>query len=373
MKRFSPVLALFAATTVVLTLSSCAPAVNSTVPTTHPHATTKPHPAKAQPAVPALRVPVKCASLLTDAAAAAMIGSPIKHHVDETTQPVDVTEIAQRQDGSLACLWGGDPQDGGYDQFVSIDITPDAAAGFAANIPSFSNQDPPDTVNTVGDRSAYGCTTDGELHCTGNALVGSFWVTAYVQNLGALPVSAVTASANIKQILQTAAAAVKSATPGSAWNPPGPALPQFCSAASSTAQVNAALGGTDFTTAGEDNEEEDAASYTQLPNVYTQCTWQSGSSAGPFTFLSVAMLRGGAWVMPKLPGAINSRAYMLNAYTSMTVPGATAAAGSCSVDADECLVALSIGSLLVVVNLDDPSDAQSSAALAKIVTAIKAS
>jgi hypothetical protein len=85
------------------------------------------------------------------------------------------------------------------------------------------------------------------------------------------------------------------------------------------------------------------------------------------------MLRGGAWVMPKLPGAINSRAYMLNAYTSMTVPGATAAAGSCSVDADECLVALSIGSLLVVVNLDDPSDAQSSAALAKIVTAIKAS
>lgn len=64
---------------------------------------------------------------------------------------------------------------------------------------------------------------------------------------------------------------------------------------------------------------------------------------------------------------------MLGAYTAMTIPGATAAAGDCSTDADQCEVAVSIGSLLVVTDMDDPSDAQSTAALAQLVAAIKAS
>jgi hypothetical protein len=374
MKRISLVASLAAAAMVVLTVSSCAPAVHPTsAPTAAPHATVKPHPHATQAATPSVRVAVKCASLLTDSAVAAMIGSPVKHRRDETTPAIDVTDITARQYGSLDCLWGGDPEDSGYDQYLSIDITPDATAGFNANLAGFASEDPPTTSNTAGDKSVHGCTVDGDLHCSGNMLVGSFWVSAYVQNLGAGPVSLATANANIQQILTTVASSLTTAKARTAWKPPAGTLPTFCAAASSDAAVNSALGGTDFALAGSDDELSDAASYTQQPGVYTQCTWGSASSTGPFTYLSIAILRGGAWVLPQLPGESNSKAYMLGAYTSMTIPGATAAAGNCSTDADECLVAVSLGSTLVVINMDDPSDAQATAALAKIVADIKAS
>jgi hypothetical protein len=373
MKR-SSLAASLVAVVVVLAVSSCAPAVHpGSTPTGHPHPTVKPHPHATQAAIPSVRVPVKCASLLTDTAVAAMIGSQVQHHRDETTPAIDVTDIAQRQYGSLDCVWGGDPQDSGYDQYLSIDITPDATAGFNANLAGFASEDPPTTSNTAGDKSVTGCTVDGDLHCTGNMLVGSFWVTAYVQNLGAGPVSLATANSNIQHILTTVASSLSTAKAGAAWKPPAGKLPTFCTAPGSTAAVNTALGATDFAIVGSDDELSDAASYTQQSGDYTQCTWGSAASAGPFTYLSVAILRGGAWVLPQLPGETNSKAYMLGAYTAMTIPGATAAAGDCSADADECLVAVSLGSTLVVINVDDPGDAQATAALAKIVADIKAS
>jgi hypothetical protein len=374
MKRVSSLVSVAAAAAIVLVLSSCAPAVHGTsAPTTHPHATVKPHPKATQAAIPVVRVPVKCSALFTDAAAA-LIDVPVQHHRDATTIPVDIIDITQRQYGSLDCTWGGEVEDSGYVQDLIVDITPDAQAAFTANLSGFANQDQPAVTNMAGDQSVSGCDGEGgSLSCTGNMLVGSYWVTANLQDIGATSIPAATASSRIQQVLTTVATALKNTTAGPAWNPPGPPLPTFCSTDASTAKVNTALGVTDFAPVGEDEAETDAASYTQLPGVYTQCVWGSGSNSEQFTYLSVAMLKGGAWVLPELPGQQNTRSYMLGAYTSMTVPGATSAAGACDTGADECEVALSIGSLLVVVGMDDPSTAQSSAALAAIVADIKAS
>ena len=207
----------------------------------------------------------------------------------------------------------------------------------------------------------------------GNMVVGSYWVTANILELSNPSATPAVANARIKQVLSTVATALKTAKSGPAWKPPGAALPGFCSTAGSTAQVNTALGAADFEVVGQDEGTSDAVSYTQLPGVYSQCTWQSAGGTGPFTYASIALLRGGAWVLPSLPGKVNTRAYMLGAYTSMTIPGATSAAGNCSTDADECQVAVSTGPLLVVIDMDDPSATQSTAALAKLVAAIKAS
>ena len=374
MKRTSLAAGLTAAAVVVLALTSCAPAVHGpSTATTHPHVTAKPKPTATQAAAPSVRVPVKCSSLFSDAVAAGLIDSPVKVHRDETTPVVDITDIVQRQYGSLDCVWGGDRQDGGYVQALTIDITPDAAAGFAANLAGFSSDNAPVTLNTAGDKSVYGCIVQGDLDCVSNMLVGSYWVTANIQVLSGSSATLAAANARIQQVLTTVASALGAAKAGPAWNPPGAALPGFCSAAGSTAQVNTALGVTDFTVAGEDQASADAASYTQLPGVYTQCTWQSAGGTSAFTYASIAMLRGGAWVLPSLPGQLNSRAYMLGAYTAMAIPGATSAAGNCSTAANECLVAVSIGSLLVVISIDDPSTAQSTAALTKLVAAITAS
>ena len=254
-----------------------------------------------------MRVPVTCASLLTDSAVAQIIGSAVKHRRDQSASPVDIVDTTQRQCGSLDCLWGGDPEDSGYDQYLSIDITPDAAAGFIAGLRDFSSEDPPTTLNTAGDKSVYGCTVDGDLHCSANMLVGSFWTTIYVQNLGAGPVSLPTADVNVQHLMETVATALASAKAGPVWNPPGAAVPTFCSAAASTAAVITALGTSDLAVTGHDDTESDAASYTQLRGVYSQCGWSSAGGGGPFTYLSVALLRGGAWVLPSLPAESNTR------------------------------------------------------------------
>jgi hypothetical protein len=318
-------------------------------------------------------VAVKCASLFSDAVASALIDAPVDHHRDETTQKVDITDITARQYGSLDCLWGAEPQDGGYVYDLTVDITPDAAAGFTVNLANFAEEDPPVSHNTAGDQSVSGCAGGGSLSCMGNMLVGTYWVTANLQDIVTTSMPQATATARIQHVLTMVAAVLKNTKAGKAWTPRGGALPGFCSAAGSTAQVNSAVGASDFAAVGEDAGEADAASYTQKPGVYTQCTWGSASSPGPFSYVSIGMLRGGAWVLPQLPGETNTKSYMLAAYTSITIPGATSAAGNCSVAADQCEVAVAIGSLLVVIGTDDPSDAQSMAVLATIVAAIRAS
>ena len=152
------------------------------------------------------------------------------------------------------------------------------------------------------------------------------------------------------------AAALKTAKAAPAWNPPAGTLPNFCSAAGSTAQANAALGLSDLQVASEDvgAGRRGRRSLQTLKRVHPMHMADAAGGTGPFTYLSIGMLRGGAWAMPELPGQKNSKAYMLGAYSAMSIPGASAAAGNRTADAQECVVvALSIGSLLVVVAMDD--------------------
>lgn len=318
-----------------------------------------------------MRVPIKCSSLFSDATAATLIDTPVKFHLDETTNPVNITSVVARQAGDLVCLWGGpDRTDGGYDENLSVEIAPDASAGFAANIQAIESQASPLVKNTAGDESEYSCGAPGDFQCSSNMLVGSFWVSAYLQDLGNSTMPQAKANARIQQVLTAVAAALKGQTALPAWNPPGPVLPTFCSEASSTALVNQALGTTDFGVAGHDTAPADAESYAQQPDVYAQCTWSSGSNSGKFTYLAVGMVKGGAWVLPQLAGEQNDQDYMLGPFQSTTIPGADAAVETCNTGAQACDVMLSIGSLLVSVNTDDPSPALVTAALTKIVADI---
>lgn len=315
--------------------------------------------------------------MFNDATVAALMGTPVVYHIDQTTNPVDIIDIVARQYGSLICLWGGSGRtDGGYDENLTVEVTPDAAAGYAANAQYFTAEETPAIQNTAGDQSVYGCSVDGQFQCLGNMLVGSYWVTVNLQDIGNTTLAQATATGRMQVVMSSVAGDLKNTTAPAAWNPPGAELPSFCSDNTSTAAVNSALGVTDFTVTGVDSGPADAQSYTQQPGTYDQCSWgdtESGSSSSSFSYLSLAMLKGGAWVMAELPGESDSRSYQLGAYSSITIPGADAAASSCSTGADQCDVYFTIGSVLYNVDLDDPSASLVNAALAKIVVDIKAS
>jgi hypothetical protein len=373
MKRPSSILGVAVAVAVVLALSACAPPV-SHAPASSPEGHTHPHarPTPTQAADPTVRVPLTCSSLYSDATVGPLIGTAVVTHIDETTKPTNIVDITARQYGSLICLWGGhDRTDTGYDQNLTIEISPDAVAGFDANIQGLETLDgAPTAENTAGDRSEYYCGVQGETQCSANMLVGSFWVTASFQNLSGT-VSQTTANARMQSILKTIAAdlAAKSALP--AWNPPGAALPGFCSNPASIAQVNTALGVTGFAAVGDDDGLADAESFTQLPQDYSQCTWSSSSETpGAFSFVSIAMLRGGSWVLPHLAGETDSGSYMLGPFSQTSVPGADSAVSSCSASANQCEYLLAMGGVLVNVNLDDPGAAKVTAAMAKLIADI---
>jgi hypothetical protein len=375
MKRSLFAVGLSTTAVLVLVLTACAPAaqVGSGTPPKIHHTSIPTATKQAQAAIPTVRVPLKCAGLFPDTTIAGLIGTPVTHHDNEITNPVGINDIVARQYGSLVCLWGGaDMTDGGYDQNLSVTISPEAAAGFNANIANLEAPANDPTVNTAGDKSEYSCSVEGDTQCNANMLVGTYWATAYLQNLGnAIPQA--TANANIQLVLKTIATALAGKTAGPAWIPPGAGLPSFCSDSGSTAKVNTALGANDFGPTGEDQQVSDATAYTQTVGTYGQCTWASANNTGKFTYLSMALLKGGAWVLPQLAGEHDPQAYMLGAYTATTIPGATAAVSSCSVGAQECNVMLTIGSTLVYVQLDDPSAAEVTAALTKIVADVAAS
>jgi hypothetical protein len=373
MKRSFLAVGLSTAAVLVLAVTACAPVskVGSSAPKAHHTATAVATPTQA--AIPQVRVPLTCSGLLSDTAAASLIGTAVTHHDDQMTNPVGINDIVARQYGSLVCLWGGaNATDGSYDQNLSVTISPDAAAGFNANLADLEAPAENPTINTVGDKSEYSCSVQGDTQCNANMLVGAFWATAYLQDLGnSIPQA--TANANIQLVLKTIATALAGKSAAPAWNPPGAGLPSFCSASGSTANVNAALGATDFGPTGEDEQVSDATAYTQTVGTYAQCTWSSAASSGKFTYLEMALLQGGAWVLPQLAGEQDPQAYMLGPYSTTTIPGATAAVSSCSVGAQQCMVMLTIGSVLVYIQTDDPSTAEVTAALTKLVTDIAAS
>ena len=357
-------------------LDACAPATTPTASPSAHHPHVKPSPTPTQAVVPTVRVPVTCGSMFTDSTAASLIGVPVKYHIDQTTNPVDIIDVVARQYGSLICLWGGAGRtDGGYDENLTVEVTPDAAQGYTSNLSSLQSEQAPVVSNSAGDQSVYGCAAQNGLNCIGNMVVGSYWVTASIQSLDDTSTTHAIASSRMQQALTAIAAQLKNTTPRPAWNPPGSSLPSFCSDSGSTAQVNAALGETDFAVTGEDDGPADAESYTQQPGVYDQCSWgnDGDSTADRFSYLEIAMVKGGAWVMPQLAGEQDQDNYMLGAYSPLTIPGADTAVSSCSVAAQQCAVYLTIGSTLVFIDLDDPGETLVDTAVSKLVAAIRAS
>ena len=353
----------------VVVLAGCTPTAPAAGGSHSPNAQT-PNPTPSQAAIPTVRVPLTCSALFPDATVASMIGVPVHTHVDRSTNPVEIADITARQYGDLACLWGGqDRTDGGYDQYLSIAVAPDAADGFAANLANIEGQEGVTAENTAGDKSEYYCGVDGNLNCEANMLVGTYWVSASLQDLaGTVPQSI--ANARMQSVLSTVASAVAPTTAVPPWNPPGAALPTFCTDSSTIAQVDSALGANDFSPQGDDEGIADASSFAQLAGTYSQCTWGSNGGSGAFTFLEVALLKGGAWALPQLAGETDTGNYMLGAYAPVTIAGADEAVETCSTNANQCEVMLSIGDLLVNLDLDDPGTGNVNAAVAKIVTAI---
>jgi hypothetical protein len=372
--RFAPWIAV-SALVLVAVLSGCAapakaPASPGATPTPHVSAT------PTQATSPTVRVPVKCGALFTAAAISTLVDTPVTLQSDQTAVPADLEQIAARQRGTLACVWGGtDRTDGGYDQGLTLYVAADGAAGYATNIPILEADSPPTAENTAGDKSEYLCEATTDFECSANMLVGTFWVSAYLQNLGGSSISSATANARIQQVLATLATDLGKTQQSAAWNPPGPSLPTFCSDQSSIAKLDSILGGIALAPSSNDQGGLDAQSIAESGSNYALCTWQAADSgeagSGHFTYIDVGMLRGGAWVLKGLTAAPPTDWY-LGAYKSVTVPGASAAVLACNTT--DCAAILAVGSSLVQINLDDVGNAAKEVStLGSVVAALTAS
>ena len=263
---------------VVAALSGCAA---PTTPASPPATPRPPHvsPSPKQAAAPRIRVPAKCADLFTPTVISGLVDTPVTLQSDETTGPVDLEQIAAAQRGTLTCVWGGtDRTDGGYDQGLTLYIAADGAAGYATNIPILEADSPPTAENTAGDKSEYACEATTDFECSANMLVGSFWVSAYIQNLGGSTIGADVANTRVQQVLTKAASVLEKAQQSPAWVPPGPALPSFCSDQSSIAKLDSVLGGIALSPTSNDQGGLDAQSIAESGSNYALCAWQASDS-----------------------------------------------------------------------------------------------
>jgi hypothetical protein len=372
--RFVPWIAL-PAIVLVAVLSGCAaptkgPSSPAATPT--PHA----HPTPTQAAAPSLRVPLKCADLFTPGVISGLVDTPVTLQSDESAGPVDLEQIAAAQRGSLACIWGGKNRtDGGYDQGLTLYVAADGASGYATNIPILEADSPPTAENTAGDKSEYVCEATTDFQCSANMLVGDFWVSAYIQNLGDSTISADVANTRIQQVLSTIATALGKVKEANAWTPPGPALPAFCSDPNSIAKLDSILGGIALSPSSNDQGGLDAQSIAESGSNFAQCSWQTSDSGeagtGHFTYIDIGMLRGGAWALKDLTAAPPTDWY-LGAYKPVTVTGASATVLACN--GTDCAAIMAIGTIAVQVNLDDIGNpAKELSTLGSVVAAIAAS
>ena len=58
----------------------------------------------------------------------------------------------------------GTARDSGYTESLTIDVTPDGAAGCGATLPGSPLRTPPVTSSTAGDKSVYGCVVEGGVN-----------------------------------------------------------------------------------------------------------------------------------------------------------------------------------------------------------------
>jgi hypothetical protein len=244
-------------------VSGCAPSTTtsgSPAVTPTQHRTSLPK----QAAAPSVRVEKTCDTLFSVATISALVDTPVTLRSDQASAPVDLEEIAARQRGTLACVWGGTNQtDGGYDQGLTLYVASDGAAGYATNIALIEADSPPTAENTAGDKSEYQCEAASDFQCSANMLVGTFWVSAYLQNLGGSTITADVANTRIQQVLSTIATALGAAKVEVAWKPPKSTLPAFCSDPNSIATLDSVLGVTALTPSSNDQGGLDAQSVAQ--------------------------------------------------------------------------------------------------------------
>ncbi|HMH59127.1 MAG TPA: hypothetical protein VK537_08100 [Galbitalea sp.] len=368
--RAIPIVALVA---LVALLAGCA------APTpTHTSAisTPKPTPTAAHAAAPSIRVPVRCADLFSDVTAASMIDSTVQFHINETTLPKDIRFAAERQYGSLDCAWAGpDRPDGGYAEYFGVTIVPDAAAAFNGNIADVQEQDPPTLKNVAGDQSELECFINGGLQCSSNMLVGDYWVAVQL-NAGGSNATVSVGTSRMRSALTTIASRLSTATAtaGAVWNPPGASLPTFCADdahATSAVAVDAAVDGTGFFFEDSEAAPETASGYPRDVGDYAECDWTT-LGAGTFNDVFVAMLKGGAWVMPPLLGDLGVDSLERGPFRTVDISGAGTAAVSCTGDSGSCDALVADGSVLIHVSLDYASNDIFDAALIKLVTAVAA-
>ena len=295
----------------VAALSGCAPGTTTSgapAATPTPHRTSLPR----QAATPSVRLEKTCDNLFSAATITALVDTPVTLQSDQASAPADLEEIAARQRGTLACVWGGTNRtDGGYDQGLTLYVASDGAAGYATNIPLIEADSPPTAENTAGDKSEYQCEATSDFQCSANMLVGTFWVSAYLQNLGGSTITADVANTRIQQVLTTVATALTATKEDVAWKPPKSTLPAFCSDPNSIATLDSVLGGTALTPSSNEQGGLDAQSVAQSGANYALCGWQApdGGEAGTghFTYIDIGMLRGGAWALADLTSAPTSR------------------------------------------------------------------
>lgn len=366
---------------VILALAGCTPTAPR--PTETPaalptNASSSPIPTSTADAVPAVRIPLACGALLDPATVSTLVGVSATLKQDETSTPGDIAEIANRQFGTLTCVWGGtNMTDSGYDQTVDLSIAPDSADAYAKYAGDLASERGMTILNTVGSQSAYGCQSYKQppgrsFYCDATMLVGTFWFSARIAGDGPLSLTQATVTARVQGILDRIAVAISAGNPTSAWTAPDPTFTAgFCDATSATARVREAWHTPDLATANltDDPGYYDASNIAQADAGYSLCDWQrSGSSVNPARtdYVDVQILAGASWAFPALVASPPSPPYLAR-FAVVDVPGADHALMACH--AELCDALLQLGTVGVEIGF---SDIGRTAAVANLAATVKA-
>jgi hypothetical protein len=359
----------------VLLLAGCASPVAT--PTSAPSRSASaapaptPVPSTSSSTLPAVRLQLSCADLFSASLAEQIVGDPaVQLRRDGTSALQGLQDVAMRQSGTLACIWGGKNQtDSGYDDGLTVYAAVDAAAQYATNVPGLEAQNPPTASNTAGTKSEYQCDIAGDgYYCSANMLVGTTWVSAYLQNEAGPTITQTAASGRMQQALSGIAKTI-SAAPKElpAWTGSSAPAPAYCDASASTGQVRSTFSDSGLALAPADASADysDAHLAGSSVNTPVTCEWLDKSGR----FVSVSVLKSGAWAFPGLLAHLPTAEYV-GKYAPVSISGADSALYACG--AQECDFLLAVGSNAIDIWFDDQGTAKDKAAVTSLLADIKA-
>jgi len=371
---------------VALLLAGCstpAPAATSapsSTPTSTGAATATPAPTPTASVLPTVRIPLHCADLFTQTTLSTDLGTKVSLKRTESSQPRDLDEAADRQYGTLECVWGGKTMtDSGYDQTLDLSVAPDSADAYADNITALKKFEAMKLAVSIGDGGALGCETyntgadsDRIMYCNSTMLVGTSWVTARVQGNGPKTLTTAVANARVEKMLTTIAGSLAGVTTSPAWTPPAGSPLAFCSSPDATAAVRTAFAAPKLQKTKPDEASPfDAGTISQGKGVYSYCGWQLSppgvSGTGTVTNIGVTTLAGGGWLIPQLVAAPPTQWYV-GQYKAVDIAGAGRGIEACN-NAD-CNAMMQIAGSAVSISFDDLGASRNRAYLAALVKAI---